>query len=322
MKSNNEKNYFLLTCLIAVVIVILILAAKVMLFGSPGGMQSKHYNNSGAMGYDSSENYDLSVEGKRSASVANLSLAQDMSTSINPIIPPIPESAPVAGGERKIIKNGNVSIVVKNVDQSTRNIESKAKELGGYLSSTNLSSSGNTNKSGWISARIPADKVTDFISYLKASSVKVTNESINSDDVTSEFIDLEAKIKNSESTAEQYRELLKKTTKVEEILQVQRELNNLQSQIDAYKGQQKYLEANSALANITVNLAIDEGELPIQPENKWEPANVLKASIRSLTTFAQNLSYAAIAIAVYAVVWVPVGLILFVLYRILRKKIK
>ncbi|MDQ3099430.1 MAG: DUF4349 domain-containing protein [bacterium] len=319
----SRKNYFLLACLIAFVVIVISAAAKVMLIGnertSSLSKSSRGYNSTGIMSRDG--DMYAQPESKMMYPTEDIGQASDLLAPGFPIRPPT-DSTPVAGGDRKIIKNGNVSVVVKDVDQAAKSIESKAKELGGYLSSTNLNSSGKVNKSGYISARIPVERVNDFIAHLKTSSVKVTNENINSDDVTSEFIDLQAKITNSESTAAQYRELLKRAVKVEEVLQVQKELNSIQSSIDSYKGQLKYLEGNAALSNITVNLAIDEGELPIAPENRWEPGNVFKASVRSLTTMAQNLSYTAIALAVYAVVWVPITIGLVILYKLLRRKIR
>ncbi len=317
MQPDSRKNYFLLACLIAFVVVIITAAGKLMLGGYNHAPSALIYNSK--MGYGSSVNSleSTMMRGENAKIAADGVAAPDMLMPIRPTDP-----APVTGTDRKIIKNGNVSIVVKNVDDSTKGIEEKAKQLGGYLSSTNISTAGNNAKSGYVSARIPTDRVNDFLAYLRSSSVKVTNENINSDDVTSEFIDLQAKISNSEATAAQYRELLKRAVKVDEILEVQRELNSIQTQIDSYKGQLKYLEGNAALSNITINLAIDESELPIAPENKWQPANVFKASLRGLTILAQNISYAAIMIAVYAIVWVPVCIGLFLLYKILRKKIR
>lgn len=329
MQPVSRKNYFLLACLIAFVVIILGAAGKMMLGGYSHAPSTLVYNSK--MGYNSTDSYLVAPPAPAANSLGstmmrdeNAKIAADGVAPAPDMLMPIrpTDPAPVTGTDRKIIKNGNVGIVVKNVDESTKSIEEKAKQLGGYLSSTNISTSGNNAKSGYVSARIPVDRVNDFLAYLRSSSVKVTNENINSDDVTSEFIDLQAKISNSEATAAQYRELLKRAVKVDEVLEVQRELNSIQTQIDSYKGQLKYLEGNAALSNITVNLAVDEGELPIAPENKWQPANVFKASVRGLTVLAQNISYAAIMIAVYAIVWVPVCLGLFLLYKILRKKIR
>ncbi len=331
MQPVSSKKYFLLACLIAFVVLIIAVAGKVML--GHGGRNMVLYNQKYGYGVAPStpqtapemSSYGEGSFGRGADSKIAIDSTGQTADLIAPGVPvPIPprDSTPVAGADRKIIKNGNVSVVVKDVDQASKAIENKAKELGGYLSATNINSSGNNTKSGYVSARIPVDKVNDFLAFLRSSSVKVSSENINSDDVTSQYIDLQAKITNLEATATQYRDLLKRAVKVEEVLQVQRELNNVQTEIDSYKGQLKYLEGNASLSNITVNLAVDEGELPIAPENKWEPGNVFKASIRGLTTLAQNLSYAVIMLAVYAVVWIPVTIGLILLYKFLRKRIQ
>jgi hypothetical protein len=223
--------------------------------------------------------------------------------------------------DRKVVKSGIISIVVKDVDGSTKQLSDKAIALGGYTSSTNFYNSGtNESKSGYIRFRIPVAKVDEFVSVVKSNALRVQSENINSKDVTAQFIDLQARIKNLESSETQLQDLMTRAGKVSDVLEVQRELTSTRTQIEQLKGQLKYLEGSSELSDITVNIALDASQLPIPPEAKWQPGTVLKLALRELINVATNLSYLVIYIAVFAVIWVPVGLGLKWLYKFLKRK--
>lgn len=236
------------------------------------------------------------------------------------------ESTPIVNinpEDRKIVKNGSISILVKNVDETAKQIYDKAISLGGYTSGSNFYNSGkNESKAGYIRLRIPVDKVDEFIKSVKVLAISVQNETINSNDVTSDFIDLQAIIKNLEVSETQLQGLMNKAGKVSEVLEVQRELTNTRTQIEQLKGQLKYLEGSSALSDITVNIAIDSGELPIPPEDKWQPATIFRIALRELITLGRNVSYLAIYLLVFSVIWVPLGFGLKWLYKFLRRRIQ
>jgi hypothetical protein len=83
---------------------------------------------------------------------------------------------------------------------------------------------------------------------------EVTYENISANDVTEEYIDLSAKLKNLEATEEQLLEIMKKAEKVEDILAVQRELTNTRDEIERTKGRMQYLEQTSETSLIEVQL--------------------------------------------------------------------
>jgi len=236
--------------------------------------------------------------------------------------PPDSGTTQVPQSERKIIKNGSLNIVVKNIEQVVQKISDDAVATGGYVSNSSFANSSRNQLSGSIRARIPADKLTDFIRSTKGLAVKVTSENITSRDVTAEYIDLDARIKNLEASELQYQDLMKKATNVTEVLTVQRELTSIRGQIEQLKGQLQYLQGNAEMSQLTIYIALDEAELPIQETDKWRPEHVFKMALSELTLLGKNLSYIAIFLAVFAVVWVPIGAGMWFLYKFLRRKIK
>ena len=89
---------------------------------------------------------------------------------------------------------------------------------------------------------------------LRALAVDVTNEDTSSKDVTEEYVDLSAKLHNLEATEEQLLRLMEKAEKVEDILNVQRELSKIRGEIEQTKGRMQYLERTSATSLIEVHL--------------------------------------------------------------------
>jgi hypothetical protein len=316
----SHKKYFLLACLIVVVLLVIGSIAMTLL-GSFVGVRSNPISvrNSGTPGIMAPQSSSFGFGGD-----ADSKMAQSTDYATPEMSQPNPGSGAVVNvnpADRKIIKSGNVSIVAKNVEETAKQVESHVTSLGGYVSSSSYY--GDTkNKTGYTRVRVPVDKVADFVNFVKGKAVKVTSENIISDDVTAEYVDLDARIKNLEAGEAEYRKFMERATKVEEILNVQRELTNIRGQIEQLKAQQNYLNSNSAMSDITVNIAFDESELPIEPKDRWEPENIFKVAVRGLVATLQNLSYIGIFIAVYAVIWVPIGVGLFFFYKFLKNKIK
>ena len=103
--------------------------------------------------------------------------------------------------ERKIIKTGYLTLVVKDVEQSLDEIAAIASKLGGFV--VNSSKSGNEDSvRGNMSIRIPAEKYNEAIIELRAIAVQVPDESTDSQDVTEEYIDLTARLSTLEAAEE------------------------------------------------------------------------------------------------------------------------
>ncbi|MBA7662013.1 hypothetical protein ES703_70036 [subsurface metagenome] len=108
---------------------------------------------------------------------------------------------------------------------------------------------------------MPAEDFGDAMESLRRMAVDVTHEDTSAKDVTEEYIDLSAKLKNLEATEEQYLRLMEKAEKVEDILNIQRELSKTRGEIEQTKGRMQYLERTSATSLIRVQL--NQAELDV-----------------------------------------------------------
>ncbi|MBI2850060.1 MAG: DUF4349 domain-containing protein [Chloroflexi bacterium] len=155
--------------------------------------------------------------------------------------------------ERKIVRTGNVALVVEDVPSAIEQISGMAVSFNGFVVSSNVFGE-RDRLFGSISIRIAAERFDDAIRALRTLAVDVTNETTNSRDVTEEFVDLSAQLKNLEATEAQLLKILEKAETVEDTLNVQRELSRVRSDIERTKGRLQFLERTSSTSLIDISL--------------------------------------------------------------------
>jgi len=152
-----------------------------------------------------------------------------------------------------IVRTGEMRLVVNDVPIALDRIAELAARFDGYVVSSEKWKEGE-RLIGRITIRVVAEHFHDAIQALREMAVDVLSEETWSQDVTEEYVDLSAKLKNLEATEEQYLRLMEKAEKVEDMLDVQRELSETRGQIERTKGRMQYLERTSTTSLIEVRL--------------------------------------------------------------------
>jgi hypothetical protein len=153
--------------------------------------------------------------------------------------------------ERKIIKEGEISFQTSNAAETKELLSRSVSELGGYFSSDNVSNYSDRVEYR-VTIRIPSDKFDVLLEKISKTAQKIESKNINALDVTEEFIDIEARIKTKKELEIRYKELLKQAKKVEEILEIEREIGSLRSEIESAEGRLNYLKDRVSLSTLTV----------------------------------------------------------------------
>lgn len=157
----------------------------------------------------------------------------------------------------KLIKNASAQIEVEKgaFEKTFFSIASLAEQYGGYVSNSQSYSDVEGNMtSGTITIRVDKDNFDAVINKIKEMGT-VQNISINVSDVTQEYVDNESRLKNLEAQRQSLLQLMEKSVKVEDSIEVQRELSNVEGQIEVIKGRQNYLDNLIAYSTIDVYLA-------------------------------------------------------------------
>lgn len=242
--------------------------------------------------------------------------------AVRQVLPPVPRSSAspdtTAGQERLIIKSGDMSLLVEDVPLASDQLKRFAEAQGGFVVSSNLYER-RTAPVADVTIRIPVENFDQ--SLISISDIgEVVSQSVNGQDVTEEFVDLDAQIRNLRSTEEQFLVIMKQATRIQDILDVQRELSNVRSQIERIEGRMNYLTKSAKMSTLRVHLSTNPELLPVVEEPSWKPLAVAKDALRSLREVGIALVNAGIWIVVYIPLWILLGLIIRWGYRKAYKK--
>lgn len=228
-----------------------------------------------------------------------------------------PSSAPDAAevdAERRIVKTGQVTIRVPNVAEALGRVRAIAQQLGGYVGG---SQAGTLEDSATLTLRIPSPRFDDALAGLHELDGKVLVEATREEDVTATVVDLSARIANLEASESQYRALLARAEKIDDVLSVQSRLDEVRGQIEQLKGQLKSVSGQADLATLTVTLTPEDKPVQ-QASTGWDPGATASQALAALVGIGQGLASVAIW---FGIVWLPVLLVLAIVAMLVLRPV-
>lgn len=227
----------------------------------------------------------------------------------------VDDSLTDASAQRKIIGTANIDLVVNDTDAAVPAITDLVTQAGGYVADASFyrtSFGEGTALQGNMTLRVPAGSLDAMLEQLAAMAVDVSSQSLTRDDVTDQYTDLNARLRNLEATETELLELLSEVrarpdAKSEDILAVHRNLMEIRGQIEQVQGRKAMLDNLVALSTIHLSLRPDTSALPIV-EEMWQPTATVTNALRALVASMQTLGDVAIWLGLYAL---PIFLVLF-----------
>ncbi|MBN1456046.1 MAG: DUF4349 domain-containing protein [Methanomicrobia archaeon] len=192
-------------------------------------------------------------------------------------------SALASTAEQKLIQRASLSIEVADFQTSSDALSQIVARAGGFISDSYTYVTDTDRKRGEITIRVPSDRFLAVITELETLGT-VSSQHIAGEDVTEEYIDLQARLNNSERQEQRLREILELAETVEEILEVERELERVRGEIEQMTGRITYLENRIELATITVSLYEPE---PIT--QSWGIRDALRAAFAGFVAVIRGL---------------------------------
>jgi hypothetical protein len=220
-----------------------------------------------------------------------------------PTAPPAPPSQPANPMPRKIIRTADVHLVVQDFDQAEQELRQiLAQQPGAYIAQAETSGSAGAPRSGRWKIRLPADSLDAFLAAVVKLGYPERN-SVDSKDVTEEFYDLEARTKIKKAEEERLlRHLDKSTAKLEDILQIERELTRVRGEIEQQEGRLRLLANLTTLTTVTLTMREDKKYVPPQtPSFTATIASTFDSSLDLLVQFGKGAVLVAVAVAP----WLP-----------------
>ena len=164
-----------------------------------------------------------------------------------------------APSERKIIRRAEFSIEAADPPAAQRQATDVAERLGGFVVSSDVHHSGDVGGDGeYVSVslvlRVPAARFTAALDELRSVGSHVSQEKVTGQDVTEEYVDLEARIRTQKALEAQLLEIMKDAKTVKDALEVQKELAEVRGEIEKVEGRKKLLDNQTSLSTIAVTI--------------------------------------------------------------------
>ncbi|NDI98498.1 DUF4349 domain-containing protein [Flavobacterium sp. LaA7.5] len=211
----------------------------------------------------------------------------------------------------KIIKNANLAFETDDLNATANTIQTAVKKYKAQVQHDSESKS-SYRMSRDMLIRIPSKHFENFIADIGTGVAYFDRKEISAQDVTEEYIDIEARIKAKKTLENRYLELLKKAGKVSEMLEIEKELSAIREEIEAQQGRLNYMKNRVAMSTVNIEFyKITEAQADATISYGSKMGNAIKSGFNSLSSFFIGLLY----------LW-PFILIFVVTLFIVRRKLK
>ena len=219
-----------------------------------------------------------------------------------------PAAASAQFADRLVTYNASITLVVDDPAASMQKAAAIAAEFGGFVVSSNIyqvppdmpeprtpfedSRAQPSKVSGVMQAsltmRVPAERRVQATERLRQLALDVRGESLSGQDITQEFSDLSARLRNLEAAETRLMAIMEGAATTIDVLAVYRELVTIREQLEIIRGQKQYLEQSAKMSLISVELLPSAGAQPVDVDT-WQPLLVLKQSLAALLNGLQGL---------------------------------
>ncbi len=230
-----------------------------------------------------------------------------------------------AAATRKYIYRGEISLNVENIRDSEDKIREQVEAAGGFIEASRYYSDpkGEAHTT-YLTVRVPYLVFYSTMEFLEESLGKMINRSTGSSEVTMQYVDMEARIRVLTKQEERFTEILAQAKTVEEILEIERELVKVRSEIESLTSQFNHLKDRVDYATIDISLQqtvlATEGVTTQGFKGAWSRA------VRGLTENINRIINGVAGLFVFSLSFLPflilLAAVVFILIKILRGRSK
>jgi len=220
-------------------------------------------------------------------------------------------------GDRKVIKTAYLEMEIESgkFEATMFALTSLAEQNGGFVSNSQSYSDSEGNlTSGNITIRIPSGKYNSALEKVKDMGA-IESISSSGQDITQEYVDLESRLRNYEAQEEILLDLMAESKKVSDSLEVQRELSNVQGEIEMIKGRMNYLD--DMVSYSTIDVYFHEPEKIIEDESGW---GFVDSIIRGLRGAVTAFNWMLMAFIATSPIWIILIIILVIILQVVKAR--
>jgi hypothetical protein len=220
--------------------------------------------------------------------------------------------------DRYLIRNATLSLVARDPRAAAAKLTAAVTAARGYVSETGESVDELGSRSITLQARVPYDRFDRVMGEVEGLG-RVAEKQIGAEDVTEEFVDSQARLRNLKRAEARLLEHLNRTGRLADVLLVEKELNRVRGEIEQLEGRLRFLTHRVAFSTLAVTISEAARPQAIVPPESFSSGKEASTAIRSLVAFAQFLWTGTIWTAIWAIVWLPLTLAAWLLARRLRR---
>lgn len=244
-------------------------------------------------------------------------MPESMPFEMRKSMPPMMDGS-VVSAERKVSTTASLDMRAKSLDWTVGKIREIVKNVGGFVENSSTTQPEQGIRMAWMTVKVPADRFDATLVEVKQTADQVVNENVGSLDMTAQDIDLSARLNNKRAEEKAYENLLSSATKVADVIEVTRQLTQVRSEIESLEQQARYLEGQTAL--VTLNLNITEDPQVQGDTGEFKRGNIFKAAINTLVGALIALGS---GLVVFLISGLPILLIMlgaiWLVYRVARR---
>ncbi len=217
--------------------------------------------------------------------------------------------------DRKVVRSATISIEADDTRSAHGAILRLVDQAGGFIQSADIANPGQGEDQPRIAMtiRVPADSLTQTLESIAGLGSRVVSQSQQGQDVTEEYVDVQARIDNLSALEVELRALLAEVRKQPEadpakLLQVFNQISDVRGQIEQLQGRRQVLDDLTSLATVDVTIAPTPALTPVVAE-EWQPLAVAKEALQDLVGALQKAGDVAIRLVVYVL---PIALVVLV----------
>jgi len=213
--------------------------------------------------------------------------------------------------QKKIIKDGDLTVKTEQINASKKGIDNLLKKLSAYYETEDLQNSDEVISYD-LKIRIPSANFEKLISTLENGKDEIERKNIKARDVTEEFVDIETRLANKRDYLKRYKELLSKAQTVKDILTVEENIRNLQEEIESKEGRLKYLSDQVTFSTLNIHLYQEK-----EPTDKNQDSFLAKTKTSLKQGWTSIVDFMLWAMGIW-----PYLIIAILSFFIIRRKIK
>ncbi len=218
---------------------------------------------------------------------------------------------------RKIVYNSSIDIETKNFDEDVKAIKQLVASNGGYYESSSISGTAEYGgRNAYYTARVPSKNYQSFMESVGGIG-SVTYSSENVDDITSNYVDVQARLKSLNRKLQRLEELEANAETVQDLLSIEDRINNVQYDIENYTAQLRLYD--DKVDYCTVSISLDEVVTysEVKKDTAWN--RFTEAFVSSFSGFIAFLQWIVIAL-IYILPYALVAAVIFVIVLVATKK--